>query len=395
MLWTMGRRIALVVLAALVALPQAMAQPSEPDIEMDPADAGSGSGSGSAAPAPAPAPDPDAPPAAAVVVPKDPKLAKKLQTTAQGLVQKGDYSTKKKKDDEAKGHYEAALNAYTKALELADDAQLLAMRYETGLLLEKLGKFDLAAGHMRAVTRAKTAIKPDILKKATTKYDELSMKVGLVTLTVNTEGATISLNGAELGKSPLTEPLIFMPGTYTLSFAADGYQPKDSEIKVEEGSETERAIELEPIKIVVTPINTDPEPTLPDVKPKGPSLLPVYIGGGLTVAFGVTSIITGIMATSQHSTFVAGDSSKVERDDAKANGKTLAHVTDALLVGTVVAGGFTAYWYFFKYRPAKKKLAEDPSAPGRRDPNAPDISKVDVVPWVQTTGAGFSVLGSF
>lgn len=387
----MGRRIALVGLAALVALPQAMAQPAEPDIEMEPADAGSGSGSAAPAPAPPPAAG-DAPPP---VVPKDPKLAKKLQTTAQQLAQKGDSSTKKNKADEAKGHYEGALNAYTKAIELADDAGLLALRYELGIVLDKLGKHDLAAIQMRKVVQAKTAIKPDILKKATAKYDELSMKIGLVTLTVNTEGATISLNGVELGKSPLPEPLLFMPGTYTLSFAADGYQPKDSEIKVEEGSETERAIELEPIKIVVTPITTDPEPTVPDVKPKGPSLLPVYIGGGLTVALGVTSIITGVMAMSQHSTYVGEGTTKLDREDAQANGKTLARVTDALLIGTLAAGGFTAYWYFFKYKPAQKKLAEQPSGPGRRDPNAPDISKVDVVPWVQTTGGGFSVLGSF
>ena len=391
MMTGMGRRIALVGLAALIALPQAMAQPAEPDIEMDPADAGSGSGSAAAKPAP---PPDDAPPAPEAM-PKDPKLAKKLQATAKQLEKKGDYSTRKNKPDEAKGHYEAALNAYTKAVELADDTGVLELRYELGIVLDKLGKYDLAAIQMRQVVAAKTAIKPDIVKKATAKYDELTMKIGLVTLTVNTEGATISLNGVELGKSPLTEPLIFMPGTYTLSFAADGFQPKDSEIKVEEGSETERAIELEPIKIVVTPITTDPEPTVPDVKPKGPSLLPVYVGGGLTVALGVTGIITGIMAKSQHSTFVAEDSSKLEREDAKSNGKTLAHVTDALLISAVAAGGFTAYWYFFKYKPAKKKLAEQPDGPGRRDPNAPDISKVDVVPWVQTTGGGFSVLGSF
>ncbi len=390
----MGRRIALVGLAVLVALPQAMAQPAEPDIEMDPADAG---GSGSAAPAPAPgdAPPPEDAPPAPEVVPKDPKLAKKLQTTGHQLEKKGDYSTRKNKPEEAQGHYEAALNAYTKALELADDAGVLTLRYEMGVVLDKLGKHDLAAIQMRMVVQGKTAIKPDIQKKATAKYDELTMKIGLVTLTVNTEGATISLNGVELGKSPLPEPLIFAPGTYTLSFAADGYQPKDSEIKVEAGSETERAIDLEPIKIVVTPITTDPEPTVPDVKPEGPSLLPVYIGGGLTVALGVTAVITGIMAKSQHSTFVADDSTKLERDDAKANGETLAKVTDVLLISAVAAGGFTAYWYFFKYRPAKRKLAEQPDGPVRRDPNAPDISKVDVVPWVQTTGAGFSVLGSF
>jgi hypothetical protein len=387
MIVDMGRRIAIVMLATALALPHALAQPAGGgDIEMDPQEAGSGSGSGSGSAA---APT-DAAPAA-----KDPKLAKKLVAAAQQLVQKGDYNTKKNKPDDAKAQYEQALTAYTKALEVTDDAGLLAIRYELGLLMEKLGKLDVAAQHMRAVSQAKTAVKPDIQKKATAKLDDLSTKIGFVTVTVNAEGATITRDGVELAKAPLTEPLIFMPGTYTLSFAADGYQPKDTELKVEAGSESERAIELEPIKIVVNPVKIEQEEPVKPVVVHQPSLLPVYIGGGAAVAFGVTGIVTGFLAVKQHSTYVAGDTGKLDREDAKSNGKSLAHVTDALFAGAVVAGGFTAYWYFFKYKPAKRKMAEDNGNPVRRDPNAPDISKLDVAPWVQPSAGGVSLSGSF
>jgi hypothetical protein len=323
---------------------------------------------------------------------KDPKVAKKWQTAAQQLVQKGDYSTRKNKLEDAKAQYENALIAYGKALEASDD---VALRYELGLLEDKLGKFDLAASHMRLVVAAKSGVKADLQKKATAKFDELTMKVGMVTLTVNTEGASITLNGAEIGKSPLPEPLIVMPGTYTLSFAADGYQPKDAEIKVEAGSETERAIDLDPIKIVVEPIKNEPDGPIVTTPARLPSKLPMYIGGGAAVAFGAVGIVTGILAISQHSTFVAGDSKAVDRADAKSNGRTLAHVTDLMFAGALVAGGFTAYWYFFKYKPAQKKLSEGEAPMIRRDPNAPDISKVDLVPWVQPTAGGFSVAGSF
>ncbi len=376
----MGRRIAFVVLASLLALPRAMAQPANPapDIEMEPDEPQS--------PTPPTPPPADGAPAPVV---KDPKVAKKWQLAAQQLVQKGDYNTRKNKPDEAKAQYDNAVTAYTKAIEASDD---LALHYELGLLLDKLGKFDLATIEMRKA--AKAGVKPDVMKKATAKYDELTTKVGLVTLTINTESATISLNGAELGKSPLVEPLIFMPGTYTLSFAADGYQPKDSEIKVEAGSESERAIELEPIKITVEPIQKEVEVPLAVPGPKPPSKLPLYIGGGATIAFGVVGVITGILAVSQHSTYVAEGSNKLDREDARANGKTLAHVTDAMFVTAIGAAGFTAYWYFFKYKPAQNKRTEGPSPPGR-DPNAPEMSKVDVIPWVQSTGGGFSVSGSF
>ncbi len=388
----MGRRFAFVVLAAVFALPQAFAQPAEPgpDIEMEPDGAGSGSDV-TETPTPAPPTTTSDEGSAAAPVVKDPKLAKKWQLAAQQLIQKGDYNTRKNKPDEAKAQYENAVTAYTKAIEANDD---LALHYELGVALDKLGKFDLATVEVRKVATAKAGVKPDVVKKATAKYDELTMKVGLVTLTVNTEGATISLNGIELGKSPLVEPLIFLPGTYALSFAADGFQPKDSEIKVEAGSESERAIELEPIKIIVEPIKSEPDVPLAVAPPKPPSKLPLYIGGGAAVVLGTVGVITGILAVSQHSTYVADGSNKVEREDAKSNGTTLAHVTDVMLLTAVGAAGFTAYWYFFKYKPAQKKLTEEPSST-RRDPNAPEISKVDVVPWVQSTGGGFSVAGSF
>lgn len=377
------------MLAVVLVLPRAMAQPAGGDIEMEPDDAGSGSGSASGSGSGSAAPEDAAP-----TVPKDPKLAKKLQQAAAQLATKGDQANKRNKPDDAKAQWEQAVVAYTKAMEVADDTQVMPMRYELAIVEEKLGKLDIAAGHMRVVAAAKTGVKPDLVKKAQAKYDELTMKVGLVTVTVNAEGATISLGGAEIAKTPLTEPLILMPGTYTLSFAADGFQPKDSEIKVEAGSESERAIELEPIKIVVTPIKTEPEEPVKVEPVKQPSKLPLYVGGGVAVAFAGTAIITGILAVKQHSTYVAPDTSDFDRDDARSNGKTLAHVTDALFIGAIAAGGFTAYWYFKKYKPAKSKSAEGDSPPAR-DPKAPDISKVDIVPWVQGANAGLSVLGSF
>jgi tetratricopeptide (TPR) repeat protein len=386
----MGRRIA-VVLAVVLALPQAFAQPADPggDIEMDPQDAGSGSGSAAKPPPPT---TPTTPPETEdAPITKDPKVAKKWQSAAVQLVQKGDYLARKGKADEAKAQYDNAVTAYEKAIEASDD---LNSHYDLGLVLEKLGKLDLAATHLRTAATAKAGVKPDVQKKAAAKFDELSTKVGLVTLTVNTVGATISIGGAEIAKTPLADALILMPGTYTLSFAADGYQPKDTEIKVEAGSESERAIELEPIKITVSPIRPDTDTATAKVGPKAPSLVPVYVGGGVAVGLGTIGIVTGILAVSQHSTFVAASSKKADRADAKANGMRLAHVTDALFVSALAAGGFTAYWYFFKYRPAKKKFGEAP-APSNRDPNAPDISKIDVVPWVQPSGGGFSVAGSF
>ncbi len=405
----MRGRLLVCALASLLAFPigRAIAQGAE-DIEMDgdpPADP-------PAEPTPTPTPPPAEPPAetppdgepAAVV--KDPKAAKKWHEAGKQLVQKADYNTRKNKLEEAKAQYENAVTAFEKALEVGDD---LNVHYDLGLANEKLGKLDVAAKHFRTVVNAKAGIKPDVMKKSTTKWDDISTKVGLLTLTITTEETTVSLAGAEIGKSPLPEPLVLMPGTYTFSFASDGYQPKDVELKIEAGSESERTIELEPIKIVVEAPKPDTDVPVEVVKPTPPNMLPIYIGGGVTAAALVTTIITGIIASSKHSTFVAPESTFDEREDARVAGQNMAVVSDVALVTTVVAAGFTGYWYWFKYRPALKKFKGEDSpgpSPGRPGaPNPDDVSstspssnvaaKVHLVPWVKSGAGGLSFAGSF
>src|SRR5207244_9573937 len=144
----------------------------------------------------------------------------------------------------------------------------------------------------------------------------------------------------QIGESPLTEPLVFDPGTYTLSLTAVGFQPKDAEIKVEAGSESERKIEMDAIPIVVKKTD-EPEPEQPP--PTGPNMLPLYIGAGAAGAFFVVGAFTGIAAISAHTTYTDPKTLEIDRKDAQANGRTLAHVTDLMFVGSIGAAAFTAY----------------------------------------------------
>jgi hypothetical protein len=382
-------RIALVAALALAALVATVAaQPEEGGIEMDPDPVGSGSaagsaqapGSGSASATPtdtgsAAQTQPDQP--AAPV--KDPKAARKWLAAAQTLAQKGDYYTARAKPDDAKAQYENAATAYEKAIEAGDD---VGVNYAYAVVLDKLGRFADAYKKLKLVVAPGATVKADIAKKAQTKLDEVSMKIGIVTLQVTPEGTTISLAGQEIGEAPLSEPLILDPGTYTLTLAAVGYQPKDAEIKVEAGSESERKIELEPVKMVIK--KDEPEPIEAPPVVKAPSKLPLYVGAGATGAFLLGATITGILAVGQHGTFTDPDTLPLDRDDAKANGRMYAHVTDVFLVGAVGAAAFTTYWYFKKYRPATRTTETHSDEP-----------KMSVVPWVQGPAGGFVVGGSF
>jgi hypothetical protein len=359
----------LVALVLLAVAPRA-ARADDPEIEIEPDP-------------PTPPVTPEAPaadPAQPEPIAKDPKVARKWLATAQQLVQRGDYFTSRKKPDDGKVQYENALIAYGKALEAGDDVNV---HYEVGLVEEKLGKLPEAARQFRVVVKATAGAKPDIQKKASAKFDDLVPKIGQITLAAKPDDATIAMNGVELGKGPLPETLILLPGTYKFTFSADGFQPKEIEVAIEPGSESERTVELEGVKII---IDTAPKPAddvdQPPPAPP-PSRLALYIGGGATVGLVTVGTIAGLLALGQHGTFTAEDSRRGEREDARTSGQRLARITDGALLGAVAAGAFTVYWYRYKYRPALRKYeAETPA-------------KVTVAPWVQSQSGGLTVLGRF
>lgn len=312
---------------------------------------------------------------------KDPKVAKKWLQAAKALVAKGDAATRSKQADDAKTQYENAVTAFQKSIEAGDDVSL---NLQIAAVEEKLGRIDLAAHYYKLVASAKAGVTPAQVKQAQAKYDDATTKVGLVTLTVTPDGTAITSNGEKLGTTPLADPLIFMPGDYTLTLSSDGYQDKQTEIKVEAGSESERKIELEPKKFVNTETTKEPvvDEAPPPPPPSKPSMVPVFVAGGAGVVLLGVAIGADLTARSWHNTFVAPSTSKDERDYAKDHGKTWAHVGDACLVGGIVGVGVAAGWYFLKVR---KGAAAQPEK----------AAKVDVVPWVQPAAGGLTIAGEF
>lgn len=334
--------------------------------------------------------------------PKDPKIAKQWLATAQQLIQKGSAFAARNRLDDAKAQFENAASAYQKAIEASDDVNIYA---ELASVEDKLGKFDEAVRHLRRVVNAKTGVRPDVAKKAAAKLEDLSARVGLMTLTVTPAGASITLGGVELGTSPLPEALVLMPGTYTLSFQAEGFQPKEAEIKIEPGSETERAIELEPVTVIVQPVKpAGPEGSDEALHDKPRSRLPLYVGAGVTGAGVAGASIFGILAVKQHSKFTAASTPKLAREDARTAGQRFELITDVSLGTAVVAAGFTAYWYFAKYRQRQKKPEDQRPSPGASTGSdsapasndfASHLTKLDMIPWVQSQSGGIMIAGWF
>jgi hypothetical protein len=312
---------------------------------------------------------------------KDPTAARPWLVAGQRAMKKAGYFAARKRPDDARAQLDAAAAAFGKALAASDDPQT---RFELALAEDRLGKLDDAVKQLRVVV-ATPALRPELARKAAAKLTELSAKVGVVMLTVVPDGASITLGGIELGTSPLRAPLVLMPGTYTLSFVAEGFQPRDAEITVEPGSDTTHAVALDAIPVVVAPPPPPAiAPVLPAPAPPSPSKVPLVVGGAITVAAIAGAAVSGVLAVRQHDTFVGATTSALDRQDARDQGQRLARISDLAIGTAVVAAGFTTCWYLFKYRHPEKERRASPAQ-----------AKLDVVPWVQSRSGGATLAGWF
>jgi hypothetical protein len=179
---------------------------------------------------------------------------------------------------------------------------------------------------------------------------------------------------------------VLLPGTYTLSFQADGFQPREVELKVEAGSETERTIELESVRVIVEPVKPVSEAMMQAERPRR-SKLPLYVGAGVTGAAVLGASVFGAIAISRHATFTRASTSAVDREDARTSGQRFALLSDISLAAGAVAAGVTVSWYIYRYRQPHRDIRTDHSGAGS--------AKLDVVPWVQPQSGGVTLAGWF
>ncbi|MBZ0234227.1 MAG: PEGA domain-containing protein [Deltaproteobacteria bacterium] len=371
---------ALVSLCASVGTPSiALAQPDpepEPEVEM-PGDE-------------PPLPEGDSPPEPpAEPDPATKAAAKKLLDGGDGFLKKGDRYAKRKKADQARAEYERALAAYTKAYELVPNPKIY---YPMAIAEEKLEKWIDVATHLRRFLNQASDADAKMRADAEARLENAKLNIGVLKLNVTPEGAQVAIDGNPVGTTPLAEPIYLAPGEYALSITADGHKPIEQPLTVEAGSESERAFELESAAVIIdTPRPPPPPPEIP--MPPRPSKTMLFVAGGATLAFFAGATTTGILAMGKNGTWKDENASDAAREDARQSGKSLALLTDGLILGTIVAGGLTAYYYTKIYKPKQAEYRKQLEEREKRFDEYARAPKVFVTPWVQAGGGGLVLTG--
>jgi hypothetical protein len=273
------------------------------------------------------------------------------------------------------GAFEAALVEMRRAYELAPAFKIL---YNLGLIHRQLNDH---AASLDAFNQylAEGGKKIDAKRHAEIEHHIADLKplVATLTITVDVEGAEITIDDAVVGTSPLAAPISVNAGKRKISAKVAGKPPATRVITVAGSDAVNVKLELSEAAQKTPPIDTTaakPQPT----KPKETSRPVPWVAWGVTGVFVVGAVTTGILAMTSASALDDKRStpnvSKDDLDSAASRTKTFALVTDILIVGTIAAAGVATYLTI-------------------KAPKANDTASTTVRVGVAPTG--FAIVGSF
>ncbi len=256
------------------------------------------------------------------------------------------------------GAFDAALIEFQRAYDLAPSYKIL---YNIGQVHRQRNDY---ASALRVFERYLKEGGADIDAKRKAEIDkeiaQLKGRVATLQITTNVPGAEILVDDEPVGKTPLPQGVLVNSGKRKITASKEGRVPVSKIINVA-GSDT--------MKIALDLVESSggggpaPTPTTPSSSPPASSGAPTTTGAPtspapekppvpwlawtITGALGVGAAVTGILALGASNDLKdkrsQPDANRKDLDDGSNRTKTLALVSDLLLVGTVVAGGVSIY----------------------------------------------------
>jgi hypothetical protein len=252
-----------------------------------------------------------------------------------------------------------ALVEFKRAYELAPNYHVL---YDLGQTYFQLQRYAEALDTFRRfLTLGAAQIPAD--KRAAVERDvqALEERVGLVDVTVNPEGALVTIDDEPVGTSPLAKPVTVSVGHRKITVSRPGFPSQERFVDVAAGDRTSVAFELTAPSSSPTPSPTfEPSGAAPVASADAASASPrvvvmssppasepnragQWIAWGITSALGASAAVTGVLALAAKGDLSAeldtfpGNPDAI--DEARSRTKAFGIATDALLGATVIAGG--------------------------------------------------------
>lgn len=275
------------------------------------------------------------------------------------------------------GAFDAALVELEKAYAIAPSYKIL---YNVGLVYVQLNDF---AGALKAYRQYldEGDKKLDAKRRAEVEKEirKLETRVGTVTVDVTVEGADVLVDDEVVAKSPLSEPLIVNAGKRKIAASKPGYSPMARVLVIVGGDEKDLKLELRSTSEVPKKPSggASSKPRKPD-KVEEPSPPVPWLWWGLTGALAAGTTVAGVLTLSSQSDLDDKKSAPSKGNDltsAADKTRTLAIVTDVLLAGTVIVGGYATYKTFISPdEPEKDSSARRPGLDFALGPGSVQVS---------------------
>jgi hypothetical protein len=138
------------------------------------------------------------------------------------------------------GKYKGALTEFEASYRLRPSPTVL---YNIGLTQKSLHRYAEAIATLNRYLTESTHLPPERAAQVRTTIQEMKQLTGELRVSVVPDGATVSIEGRPVGKSPLA-PLQLASGTYLVDAAAEGYRSLRREVVVPAGASTELKLTL-------------------------------------------------------------------------------------------------------------------------------------------------------
>jgi tetratricopeptide (TPR) repeat protein len=168
-------------------------------------------------------------------------LALALATTAHAQVNDTDAIALFKHGQELyrDGKFDESYEAYKKAWDLQKGYDIAG---NLGNVEVKLGKYKGAVIHLQYVLdnlppSIDAERREKIVSKTQQRLNDARSHVAIVKLAMSPDGASVSVDGNDLGTTPLAEPIVLDAGTHQLVAKLDGYDDVSHEINATSGSQ--------------------------------------------------------------------------------------------------------------------------------------------------------------